>query len=114
LEQDPSALHVFLEKSPPLPHLVPTGLAVPGEQVNTPLLFKHFGLLVHWLVAFPQTALTLRKVQKEVQHLVLGTADPASHSSPTPTTPSPQTTGATDTPDDAITGGWTGEAGGEF
>jgi len=33
-------------------------------------------------------------VQKDVQHLVLGTAVPASHSSPLSTTPFPHTTAA--------------------
>jgi len=64
-EQVPSALQVFLEKSPPRPHLVPTGLATPGLQTNCRLEVDrpHFGLLVHLLVALPQTDLTARLVQ---------------------------------------------------
>jgi len=109
LEQVPSALQVFREKRPPFPHRVPTALAPPGVQVNclAALFLVHLGLFVHWLVAFPQIDLTRRLVQKEVQHLVLGTAKPASHSSPVSTTPFPQTIGTTDTPDDGIVGGWT-------
>jgi len=93
LEQEPSALQVFLEKSPPLPHFCPSLLGSPGEQVNCLLilLFVHFGLFVHLDVAFPQTAPTLRLVQKGVQHLVLGTAAPASHSSVLSRAPFPQT-----------------------
>jgi len=47
--------------------------------------------------------LTARLVQIEVQHLVLGTADPASHSSPVSIAPFPQTGALTTAPE-----GWTG------
>jgi len=109
-------LQVFREKRPPFPHLVPTGLAAPAVQVNCleALFLKHLGLLVHLVVAFPQIALTLMLVQNEVQQAVLGMAVPASHSSPASTTPFPQITGTTDTPDDAMTGGWMAEGSGEF
>jgi hypothetical protein len=85
-------------------------------QVNclAALFLVHLGLFVHLLVAFPQTDLAGRLVQKEVQHLVLGTAEPASHSSPVSTTPFPQTIGTTDTPDDGIVGGWTTVASAEL
>jgi len=63
--QVPSVWHLFLEKSPPRPHLEPTGLAVPGLQTNCRLVRTrpHFGLLVQRLVALPQTARTGRLVQ---------------------------------------------------
>jgi len=91
--QVPSALQVFREKIPPFPHLVPTLFGFPGRQTNErlPNDFAHFGLFVHLLVAFPQTAPTRRLVQKIVQHLVLGTAVPASHTSDLSTTPFPHT-----------------------
>jgi len=96
LEQEPSALQVFLEKIPPFPHLVPTFLGCPAVHDNCRLFkfFRHFGLFVHLVVAFPQTAPTGRLVQKDVQHLVLGTAAPASHSSDLSMAPFPQTAAA--------------------
>jgi len=94
LVQEPSALQVFLEKIPPFPHLVPTALSPPGVHDNCRLFkfLRHFGLFVHLVGALPQTAPIGRLVQKEVQHLVLGTAAPASHSSDLSIAPFPHTT----------------------
>jgi len=99
LEQEPSALQVFLEKIPPFPHLVPTFFGCPGIHTGVilPNVFRHFGLFVHLLVARPQTDPGRRLVQKAVQHLVLGTAAPASHSSDLSTAPFPHTAAAAPT-----------------
>jgi len=109
LEQVPSALQVFLEKIPPFPHLVPTFFGCPGVHTGVRLAneFRHFGLFVHLLVALPQGEPAGRVVQKAVQHLVLGTASPASHSSALSTTPFPHTA-ATAPLMDASTGGMIG------
>jgi len=67
---------------------------------------RHFGLFEHLLVALPQGDPAGRLVQKAVQHLVLGTAAPASHSSATSITPFPHT--ATAPPLEATGGGMIG------
>jgi len=71
---------------------------------------------VHLVVAFPQTAPGRRLVQTAEQHLVLGTAAPASHSSDTSIAPFPHTALLAEAPDPfgggkigvfvADTGGW--------
>jgi hypothetical protein len=59
---------------------------------------RHFGLFVHLVGAFPQTDPSGRLVQKALQHLVLGTAAPASHSSDLSSAPFPQTAAAANVP----------------
>jgi len=91
--QEPSALQVFREKIPPFPQGVPTGLAPPAVHFNCrlPKSFRHFGLFVHLVGALPHVAPIARLVQKAVQHLVLGTAAPASHASDLSMAPFPHT-----------------------
>jgi len=98
LPQEPSALQVFLEKNPP--QWDPTLLCPPGWQTKPREANEvaHFGLFEHLLVALPQGDLGGRLVQDAVQHLDLGLAAPASHSSVLSTTPFPQTAGASDEP----------------
>jgi len=63
---------------------------------------------VHLDVALPQGAPARRLVQKALQHLVLGTAAPASHSSDVSRTPFPHTALAAMAPLAATTGGLMG------
>jgi len=112
LEHVPSALQCFLEKIPP--HLAPTAFFFPLTHLRAPFLNWQRSLVLQGPgFTSEQPDLLAAGVHTDVQHLVLGSAFPASQASPASITPLPQTarleleksTGGgttTDTPGDLV------------